>query len=68
MTTDGSGSVQEDGAEALKLMEDALELLDRCSLPADIGAHLDLAINRLRPLVRPRVLTQEMARRPPARP
>ena len=51
MATDGSGSIQSEGAEALKLMEEALELLDRCDGAADIGAHLDLAICRLRALV-----------------
>lgn len=33
---------------ALTLMEDALELLDDADCAADIGAHLDLAICRLR--------------------
>lgn len=28
-------------------MRSALDLLDRSQAPADIGAHLDLAINRL---------------------
>ena len=38
-----------DGAiEALNHMVRALELLDAHSVPADIGAHLDLAIHRLR--------------------
>jgi hypothetical protein len=41
---------QDDCAAALSLMEQALELLDRADAPAEIGAHLDLAINRLRAL------------------
>lgn len=32
---------------ALNLMERALQILDSCDAPADIGAHLDLAIERL---------------------
>lgn len=36
------------GASALGHMEEALRILDELELPADIGAHLDLAINRLR--------------------
>ena len=34
--------------QALLLMEQALQILDSNQCPADIGAHLDLAINRLR--------------------
>jgi hypothetical protein len=41
-----------DGGEplmrALSCMTEALELLDAADTPADIGAHLDLAIERLR--------------------
>lgn len=33
---------------ALELMTDALVALDETELPADVGAHLDLAIHRLR--------------------
>lgn len=33
---------------ALIFMEDALRLLDEADCPADVGAHLDLAIWRLR--------------------
>jgi hypothetical protein len=33
--------------EALRLMTEALALLDEAEAPADIGAHLDLAICRL---------------------
>ena len=33
---------------ALTLMEEALALLDVADAPADIGAHLDLAVERLR--------------------
>lgn len=36
---------------AKTLMEDALQLLDDCGAPADIGAHLDLAIHRLSQLL-----------------
>ena len=34
--------------EALRLMILALEILDREEAPGDVGAHLDLAIQRLR--------------------
>jgi hypothetical protein len=34
--------------EALRLMAQALDILDRENAPADIGAHLDMAIQRLR--------------------
>lgn len=35
--------------DAMQLMRDALRLLDQASAPADVGAHLDLAIERLAP-------------------
>lgn len=35
-------------AEAMLWMQQALQLLDETDAPADIGAHLDLAIARLR--------------------
>ena len=34
-------------ADAMALMQRALQLLDETQAPADIGAHLDLAIVRL---------------------
>lgn len=37
--------------KALENMESALRLLDDLDAPADIGAHLDLAICRLKELV-----------------
>lgn len=37
--------------KALSYMEVALELLDEADAPADIGAHLDLALSRLREVV-----------------
>lgn len=46
--------------DALKLMENALQLLDEAGCSADIGAHLDLAICRLRD-----VLPQSSAEIPP---
>lgn len=33
--------------DALKLLQSALELLDRAGAPAQIGAHLDLALHQL---------------------
>lgn len=35
-------------SEALRLMTLALEILDREKAPPDVGAHLDLAMQRLR--------------------
>lgn len=35
-------------SEALERMEEALQILDNLGAPADIGAHLDLALHRLR--------------------
>jgi hypothetical protein len=46
MTSQASGSLQREGAEALRLMQRALELLDDCGEHA-AGVHLDLAICRL---------------------
>jgi hypothetical protein len=37
-----------DASNALALLEDALVILDQLEMPADIGAHLDLVICRLR--------------------
>jgi len=42
------GSADAKGAAALSHLEQALELLDQTELPADIGAHVDLAAHRLR--------------------
>lgn len=39
-----SGEMME---RAVRLMREALDLLDQATAPSDIGAHLDLAINRL---------------------
>lgn len=33
--------------DALTLLSNALDLLDRTEAPADVGAHVDLAIHRL---------------------
>lgn len=35
-------------ARAIELVSEALELLDGSMAPADIGAHLDLALHRMR--------------------
>jgi hypothetical protein len=34
-------------SQALNLMQEALQLLDKAKAPAHVGAHLDLAICRL---------------------
>jgi hypothetical protein len=41
-----------DGRTALALLEQALEILDAIEAPGDIGAHVDLAISRLRDVLR----------------
>jgi hypothetical protein len=47
--SDGTkGRLEDEGPMALALMEQALELLDRCDTGLEAGAHLDLAICRLR--------------------
>lgn len=44
-------------SEALELMERALKILDESDMPGEIGAHLDLAVERLRDHIdRPRDL------------
>ena len=48
MNDSASGTLEREGVGALAHMEEALELLDGCNAPADVGAHLDLAICRLR--------------------
>jgi len=47
-TGNDDSSIQDGTGEALALMERALSLLDEAEGPADVGAHLDLAINRLK--------------------
>lgn len=44
---------ERDGVEALSLMEGALAILDRTDCSLDVGAHLDLAICRLREALGP---------------
>lgn len=39
-------------SDALEQMESALQILDNLDAPADIGAHLDLALHRLRQEIR----------------
>jgi hypothetical protein len=68
METDGSGSLQQDGAEALRLMEEAIALLDRCDAPGEIGAQLDHAIQRLRDVLSMQHITEETMDRPPRHP
>lgn len=41
-----------DAMNALALLEKALTMLDEAEVPADVGAHLDLAICRLRECLR----------------
>ena len=49
-TTGGSvpSAKQRQGAEALELMQRALDLIDEAEGPDDAGARLDEAINRLK--------------------
>jgi hypothetical protein len=46
-----SGTLEDEGAAALTLMQEALVLLDRCNDATAVGAHLDLAICRLRDMI-----------------
>jgi hypothetical protein len=43
-----AGSLDREGVAALTRMEEALHLLDSIGVPLETGAHLDLAICRLR--------------------
>ena len=43
-----AANAMQDAERALKLMGEALAILDRTGMPMDIGAHLDLAMDRLR--------------------
>jgi hypothetical protein len=43
-----AGSLAREGVAALALMEEALRLIDSCEISVEIGAHLDLAISRLK--------------------
>jgi hypothetical protein len=45
------GARQDMLRKALALMEDALALLDEADCSADVGAHLDLALWRLKEIV-----------------
>ena len=48
---DRPSALDSEGVVALAHMEQALELLDRCNDAMDVGAHLDLAICRLREIM-----------------
>ena len=48
MSESGPDSIANDGVIALGLLEEALQVLDRFDAPAEIAAHVDLAIERLR--------------------
>jgi hypothetical protein len=52
MSTSKEGSLEREGAAALALIEQALELVDSFEAPEEIGAHLDIAISRLRDALR----------------
>lgn len=45
---DATPSEVEKLAKALQLMEQALKLIDEAGGPDDVGAHLDLAISRVK--------------------
>jgi hypothetical protein len=51
MDQDRSGTLEDEGVRALALMQEALVLLDRCDGVTVVGAHLDLAICRLRDMI-----------------
>lgn len=51
--------------QALHHMKFALEILDRCEAPADIGAHLDLAICRAQECLCEVVNLSDPSLRPP---
>lgn len=51
MNETSSARLDREGVAALNHMEGALELLNGCNGAWDVGAHLDLAICRLRDLL-----------------
>jgi len=51
MSESGPDSIANEGATALGLLEEALQILDRFDAPAEIAAHVDLAIERLREIL-----------------
>ena len=61
MSKTSSEQQKNDGLQALTFLEEALHLLDRCGVPEEIGAWVDLAINRLRDALPP-----GLPERPPA--
>jgi hypothetical protein len=61
MSESQAGTLEHEGASALGLMEQALELLDRCDGAIDVGAHLDLAICRLRDAINDAAATDSSA-------
>ena len=54
MSNIGRGSFESEGIEALRHMKRALKLLDMLDLDVEVGAHLDLAVCRLRKALRSR--------------
>lgn len=48
MRDKASKTLEDNGSAALVHMEQALDLLDQCDAPGEIGANLDLAICRLK--------------------
>jgi hypothetical protein len=54
MGDNASMTLKQNGPAALARMEQALELLDACDAPGEVGANLDLAICRLRELLQRR--------------
>lgn len=59
MSSEAAGSLQREGAEALRLMKEALALLDRCEADR-VAAHLDFAICQLQDTIE-----KNTARTPP---
>lgn len=54
MSKTGRGSFESKGVEALRLMKRALKVVDTLDLDVEVGAHLDLAVCRLRNALRSR--------------
>jgi hypothetical protein len=48
MSTNCANSNEPVSFEALELLQDGLRLLDQQEVPDEIGAHVDLAISRLK--------------------
>lgn len=65
METEGTEELKQKMDEARSLMKRALELLDQADAPAQIGAHLDMAISCLESVTNASVSRMDEFQYPP---